>query len=157
MGPDIWPIVAEKLGYASVKDMWTDLYVTKGMGIAALEEYLDTARITIREQLVLSGIEIRKRGGKKNWKLRISDEQLWQEVEDFGITDVADHHGVSRTTVAKRYKAIRDAKLAAGILTAPSPYCETFGQDEHVASKVLGYCACGKKLPKEKDAETGIP
>lgn len=105
-----WAPTAQRLGYTSELDMWTDLYCVRKLSISMLAVKLDVSRNTVRTSLERLNIEVRKQGGPNNLKLDVTDG-LIDEIKREGIAAVAKRLELSYTTVYKRLRA-RGLKVA---------------------------------------------
>lgn len=102
-----WDAAAEKMGLSNAKQMWEKLYLTDKQSLAGLATFFGVTRNTVRRELRRHGIPLRGRGGPQGVKLKIGDEQLEQEVLEYGTESVAAHYDVSRTAVFHRMRKIR--------------------------------------------------
>ncbi len=106
-----WLDAANKLGYPSEHEMWSDLYLAQGLSVLQLAERLGVSRNTVREALSRHGITPRQRGGANNQKVFLTDEII-ERVRVYGIAQVARELKVAYATLYKRLYQAKPKSLA---------------------------------------------
>lgn len=104
-----WKKTSEAFGYASEKEMFTDMYAK--YPLSKLRELLNTSNYTLRQKLTEHGIEMRGRGGVQVQKVPPFDQEMLIEIQRDGIRAVADRLQCSKHTLFKK-KADYLKKLA---------------------------------------------
>jgi hypothetical protein len=107
-----WERVAQGLSFGNEKEMWEALYVRDKLSLAKLETYFGVTKVTVRKRLLANGFTMRKQGGAQIDALKIGDDQLVQEVEEFGIESVSRHYDVTRACIFQRVRKIRARRAA---------------------------------------------
>jgi transposase-like protein len=96
-----WEALAKSLKFQDEKAMWQEYYEKRGLSITVLSNKLACSPHSVRSRILVSGLQLRKRGGPNAQKLEITQEVL-DQVLKIGVPKTAKLLNVTAQTLYRR-------------------------------------------------------